>query len=78
MTSENRTPPEGDQSALSSNNDRVTHSHTTAAPVMPSGAVHPIAPARLLPPKGRPDLVAVGTWIWLASDLMFFAALFAA
>ena len=23
-------------------------------------------------------MVAVGTWIWLASDLMFFAALFAA
>lgn len=28
--------------------------------------------------KGRPDMVAVGTIIWLASDLMFFAALFAA
>ena len=24
------------------------------------------------------DMVAIGTWIWLASDLMFFAALFAA
>lgn len=45
---------------------------------MPHGAVHPIAPARLHGIKGRPDLVAVGTWIWLASDLMFFAALFAA
>ncbi|MGA4507068.1 cytochrome c oxidase subunit 3 [Propionibacteriaceae bacterium G1746] len=27
---------------------------------------------------GRPDTVAVGTWVWLASELMFFAALFAA
>lgn len=45
---------------------------------MPRGAVHPIAPARLNPPKGRPDMVALGTWLWLASDLMFFAALFAA
>lgn len=27
---------------------------------------------------GRPDIVAVGTIIWLASELMFFAALFAA
>ncbi len=29
-------------------------------------------------PTGRPELVPLGTWIWLASDLMFFAALFAA
>ena len=28
--------------------------------------------------KGRPDMVAVGTIVWLASVLMFFAALFAA
>ncbi len=45
---------------------------------MPHGAVHPIAQSRLHPTKGRPDMVAIGTWIWLASDLMFFAALFAA
>ncbi|GAB2481919.1 heme-copper oxidase subunit III [Luteococcus sediminum] len=42
------------------------------------GAVHPIAPSRLHAPKGRPDMVPLGTWIWLASELMFFAALFAA
>ena len=45
---------------------------------MPHGAVHPIAQPRLQGLKNRPDMVAVGTWIWLASDLMFFAALFAA
>ena len=28
--------------------------------------------------KGRPDPVSVGTVVWLASELMFFAALFAA
>lgn len=28
--------------------------------------------------KGRPDMVSVGTIVWLASELMFFAALFAA
>lgn len=44
----------------------------------PTGAVHPIAPPRLNAPKGRPDLLPLGVWIWLASDLMFFAALFAA
>jgi len=56
----------------------ATHSQTPSTPVKPIGAVHPIAPARLNPPKGRPDMVALGTWLWLASDLMFFAALFAA
>ncbi|MEI7630863.1 MAG: heme-copper oxidase subunit III, partial [Actinomycetes bacterium] len=28
-------------------------------------------------PANRPNMVAVGTIIWLASELMFFAALFA-
>lgn len=45
---------------------------------MPSGALHPIAPARLNRPTGRADLLPVGVWVWLASELMFFAALFAA
>ncbi len=56
----------------------ATHSQTSSAPALPSGAVHPIASSRLNPPKGRPDMVALGTWLWLASDLMFFATLFAA
>ena len=51
---------------------------TTRTITVPSGALHPIAPARLNKPAGRPDLVPVGTWVWLASELMFFAALFAA
>lgn len=50
----------------------------SAVPATPSGALHPIAPARLHGVKGRPDMVAVGTIVWLASELMFFAALFAA
>lgn len=56
----------------------ATNPQTAGAGVKPVGSVHPIAPARLNPPKGRPDLVALGVWLWLASDLMFFAALFAA
>lgn len=40
--------------------------------------MQPIAPARLNRPQGRPDTVALGVWVWLASELMFFAALFAA
>lgn len=50
----------------------------SAVPATPSGALHPIAPARLHGVKGRPDMVAVGTIVWLASELMFFSALFAA
>ena len=45
---------------------------------MPHGGLHPIAPSRLRGHVGRPDAVAVGTIVWLASELMFFAALFAA
>ncbi|MCC2593430.1 heme-copper oxidase subunit III [Tessaracoccus sp. OS52] len=37
-----------------------------------------IAPSRLNKPKGRPDPLSVGVVVWLASELMFFAALFAA
>ncbi len=46
--------------------------------VKPEGALHPIPLSRLRGRDGRPDMVAVGTIIWLASELMFFAALFAA
>lgn len=45
---------------------------------MPPGALHPVAASRLHRTQGQPDRVAVGTIIWLASELMFFAALFAA
>ncbi|MGI3780711.1 MAG: aa3-type cytochrome oxidase subunit III [Janthinobacterium lividum] len=44
----------------------------------PESALHPIPQSRLYGRPGRPDAVAVGTIIWLASELMFFAALFAA
>jgi cytochrome c oxidase subunit 3 len=44
----------------------------------PEGALHPIPQSRLRGRPGRPDAVAVGTIVWLASELMFFAALFAA
>lgn len=61
------------------NNDPVAEtSKLSAAPAIPHGALHEIAPARLRGVKGRPDMVAVGTIVWLASELMFFAALFAA
>ena len=56
----------------------ATTSNSSAVPVVPHGALHPVAPARLTGIKGRPDRLAVGTVIWLASELMFFAALFAA
>ncbi|WP_456300388.1 hypothetical protein [Tessaracoccus coleopterorum] len=34
--------------------------------------------ARLNKPIGRPDTLSVGVIVWLASELMFFAAVFAA
>ncbi|MDF9715934.1 heme-copper oxidase subunit III [Nocardioides sp. ChNu-153] len=37
-----------------------------------------IPASRLRGQHGRPDMVSVGTIIWLSSELMFFAALFAA
>ncbi len=49
-----------------------------APSALPSGALHAVSSARLKKPQGRPDTVAVGTIIWLASELMFFSALFAA
>src|SRR3954452_162119 len=44
----------------------------------PENALHPLPQSRLRGHPGRPDMVAVGTIVWLASELMFFAALFAA
>jgi cytochrome c oxidase subunit 3 len=44
----------------------------------PASALHPLPQVRLRGRDGRPDMVAVGTIVWLASELMFFAALFAA
>ena len=44
----------------------------------PASALHPIPQSRLRGRDGRPDMDAVGTIVWLASELMFFAALFAA
>jgi len=44
----------------------------------PESALHTIPQSRLRGLRGRPDMVAVGTIVWLASELMFFAALFAA
>ncbi len=42
---------------------------------MTSATQAPAAPARTLP--NRPDMVSVGTMVWLTSELMFFAGLFA-
>ena len=44
----------------------------------PASSLHPIPQVRLRGRESRPDMVAVGTIVWLASELMFFAALFAA
>lgn len=49
-----------------------------AAAAGPTGSLHEIAPSRLSGVRGRPDALGVGVIIWLASELMFFAALFAA
>jgi cytochrome c oxidase subunit III len=45
------------------NNDRVT-----AAPAIEKSRIHSLT---------RPNMVSVGTIVWLSSELMFFAALFA-
>jgi cytochrome c oxidase subunit 3 len=53
------------------------------APVATASAVHSTTPgpsSGLIPGHGpvtRPNMVAVGTIVWLASELMFFAGLFA-
>ncbi len=55
------------------------HTPGADAPIIkPHSALHAIPQSRLHGQPGRPDRVAVGTIIWLASELMFFAALFAA
>jgi cytochrome c oxidase subunit III len=48
---------------VAGNNDRVT-----AAPAIPKSQIHSLT---------RPNMVSVGTIVWLSSELMFFAALFA-
>ncbi len=62
------------------NNDLVAlHTHEiSGSMIKPHGALHRIPQSRLRGHEGRPDMVAVGTIVWLASELMFFAALFAA
>ena len=45
------------------------------APVATATATTQAGPAQRLP--NRPNLVSVGTIVWLSSELMFFAALFA-
>jgi cytochrome c oxidase subunit 3 len=53
------------------NDLEVGHNHrvasTTVEPIARTSGIH-----------GRPSMVSVGTMVWLASELMFFAALFAA
>lgn len=72
--------PRGDQTDHTGNNDPVaTSTETVTAAGRPQGSLHAIPASRLSKPRdGRPDTVAVGTIVWLASELMFFAALFAA
>src|SRR5215470_17174327 len=48
---------------IGGNNDRVT-----AAPAIAKSRIHSLT---------RPNMVSVGTIVWLSSELMFFAALFA-
>ncbi|HIT74103.1 MAG TPA: heme-copper oxidase subunit III [Candidatus Avipropionibacterium avicola] len=50
---------------------------TSTASAKPSGALHAVPQSRLSGNPGRPDPVSVGTIVWLSSELMFFAALFA-
>ena len=71
--------PWGDLCTGSGNNDHVAmHTHAVSGSMtMPEGSLHPIPLSRLRGRENRPEPVAVGTIIWLASELMFFAALFA-
>ena len=72
--------PKGDLGRRYGNNDPVAlHTHAVSGSMTkPASALHPIPQVRLRGRENRPDFVAVGTIIWLASELMFFAALFAA
>lgn len=54
------------------------HDSLLAPAELPSGSLHKVPSARLNKPTGRPDAVSVGVVVWLASELMFFGALFAA
>ncbi|AQP49842.1 aa3-type cytochrome oxidase subunit III [Tessaracoccus flavescens] len=56
----------------------TNHETLTAPAELPSGAIHKVPSARLNKPAGRPDTVSVGVIVWLASELMFFGAVFAA
>lgn len=56
----------------------TNHETLTAPAELPSGAIHKVASARLNKPTGRPDTLSVGVIVWLASELMFFGAVFAA
>ena len=47
------------------------------SPVTAATASSPVGTAPGHPPANRPNMVSVGTIIWLSSELMFFAALFA-
>ncbi len=56
----------------------ATSTQSPGAAGVPHGSLHPIARSRLSGIPGRPDPVAVGTIVWLASELLFFGGLFAA
>lgn len=49
-----------------------------AGRTIPTGSLHAIPNSRLRGAPGRPAPLAIGVIIWLASELMFFAAIFAA
>jgi cytochrome c oxidase subunit 3 len=55
-------PPRPRGPEIAGNNDRVT------AEALPKSQIHSLT---------RPNMVSVGTIVWLSSELMFFAALFA-
>src|SRR5262252_2914502 len=58
-----RPPPRQRSPEIAGNNDRVT-----AAQALPKSQIHSLT---------RPNMVSVGTIVWLSSELMFFAGLFA-
>src|SRR3978361_2234003 len=60
-----RRPPRRSNGERSRNNAQVT---SAAAPTFESSRVHSLT---------RPNVVSVGTIVWLSSELMFFAGLFA-
>jgi cytochrome c oxidase subunit 3 len=62
-TTRGRTSPARERGLVKGNNDGVT-----AAPAISKSQIHSLT---------RPNMVSVGTIVWLSSELMFFAALFA-